>query len=82
MLCSFVLAEKVCLLAKCGSFLLSDTCSKYVQIYVFPVKLSKRADSPFEATSEKIKVKSHSAKTSGAHESWSIASEKSAEGLS
>ena len=30
-----------------------------VQIYVFPVQLSKLADSPVEATSEKLKFKSH-----------------------
>ena len=35
------------------------TCSKYVQIYVFPVELSKLADGPVEATSEKLKVKSY-----------------------
>ena len=37
----------------------SVTCSKYVQIYVFPVELSKLADNPVEATSEKFKVKSY-----------------------
>ena len=35
------------------------TCSKYVLIYVFPVELSKLADGPVEATSEKLKVKSY-----------------------
>ena len=38
------------------------TCSKYVQIYVFPVelsKLSKLAHSPVEAITEELKVKSH-----------------------
>ena len=37
----------------------SVTCSKYVQIYAFPVELSKLADSPVEATSEKFKVESY-----------------------
>ena len=37
-------------------FPVSVTCSKYLQIYVFPVELSKLADSPVEATSEKLKV--------------------------
>ena len=58
------------------------TCSKHVQISVFPVELSKLADSPVEPTSEKLKVKSYfREKSFGARESWLMASEKSSEGL-
>ena len=40
-------------------FPVSVTCSKCVQIYAFPVELSKLAGNAVEATSEKLKVKSY-----------------------
>ena len=54
-----VLAKKIFLAGQVRLFPVSVTCSKYVQIYVFPVGLSKLADSPLEATSEMLKVKSY-----------------------
>ena len=62
-------------------FPVSVTCSKYVQIYVFPVKLAKLADSPVETTSEKFKFKSHFREKFRCSRIMSMSSEKCAEGL-
>ena len=53
MRCSFVLAKKVCLLSSVRYLL--EVCANLS----IPVELSKLADSPVEATSEKFKVKNY-----------------------
>ena len=62
MLCLLILAKKVCCLLadQVRLFPVSVTCAKYVQIYAFPLKLSKLAHSPVEDASEKFKVKKKS----------------------
>ena len=59
MLRSYYTCQEDFLAGQVRLFPVSVTCSTYVQIYVFPVQLSKLADSPVEATSEKLKFKSH-----------------------